>query len=86
MRRSRDDLAGWLEQTPTAFSYPFGVPGRDVSARTVVTAREIGFSCAVVNDDRAVCRPLDALALPRPVARNVDGATTTSQLGQFFVP
>jgi peptidoglycan/xylan/chitin deacetylase (PgdA/CDA1 family) len=84
MRRSRDDLAEWLEQTPTAFSYPFGVPGRDVSPRTVATARDVGFACAVVNDERTVRRPLDALAVSRRVARNVDGATVASQLAEIL--
>jgi peptidoglycan/xylan/chitin deacetylase (PgdA/CDA1 family) len=83
MARSRDDLADWLGTTPSAFSYPFGIPARDVSDQTIATARACGFECAVVNDDRAVGRAVDALAIPRAVARNIDGATVTSQLGNI---
>jgi peptidoglycan/xylan/chitin deacetylase (PgdA/CDA1 family) len=86
MQRSRDDLAGWLEQTPTAFSYPFGVPGRDVSDRTVAIARDCGFTCAVLNDERALVAPLDALALPRRVSRDIDGAIIASQLAEICSP
>jgi peptidoglycan/xylan/chitin deacetylase (PgdA/CDA1 family) len=86
LERSRSDLAGWLNASPSAVSYPFGVPGRDVSDRTIAIARGAGFACGVVNDERAIAVSTDALALPRPVARDVDGATIASQLADFFSP
>jgi peptidoglycan/xylan/chitin deacetylase (PgdA/CDA1 family) len=73
MEHSRADLARWLGTTPTAFSYPFGVPGRDVDETTIEVARELGFTAAVVNDERAITPATDALALPRPVAANISG-------------
>jgi peptidoglycan/xylan/chitin deacetylase (PgdA/CDA1 family) len=83
MQRSRDDLAAWLDESPTAFSYPFGVPGRDVSDRTIAIARECGFACAVVNHERPVVAPLDTLAIPRAVSRDIDGAIIASQLAEI---
>jgi hypothetical protein len=73
MSRSRDDLQRWLGTVPTAFSYPFGVPGRDVDDITIAVARELGYAAAVVNDERPISAGIDALALPRPVAANVPG-------------
>ena len=35
VRRSREDLEAWLGRAPTAFAYPFGVPGADVDAATM---------------------------------------------------
>ena len=40
----RDDLAGWLGEQPTAFSYPFGVPGADVDEGVAARVRAAGFS------------------------------------------
>jgi peptidoglycan/xylan/chitin deacetylase (PgdA/CDA1 family) len=73
MERSRDDLQRWLGAAPTAFSYPFGVPGRDVDETTIAVARELGFTVAVVNDERTISTVTEPLALPRPVARDVPG-------------
>ncbi len=83
MTRSRADLTDWLGVVPTAFSYPFGVPGRDVGDETVQAARDAGFACAVVNDERSISRSSEKLALPRPVARNIDSAVIIAQLAQF---
>ena len=49
LRRSREDLAGWLGAEPTAFAYPFGVWGTDVDAATRDAAAAAGYACAVVN-------------------------------------
>ncbi len=67
IERSRDDLRGWLGTTPTAFSYPFGVPERDVDATTRAAAQAAGFTCAVVNADAPVRPGIDRFALPRAV-------------------
>jgi peptidoglycan/xylan/chitin deacetylase (PgdA/CDA1 family) len=80
MERSR----AWLGGGPTAFSYPFGVPGRDVDETTIAIARAAGFACAVVNAERSVTRASDPFALPRPVARDADGTTIASQLANIF--
>jgi peptidoglycan/xylan/chitin deacetylase (PgdA/CDA1 family) len=80
MTRSRDDLSAWLAAAPTAFSYPFGVPDRDVSERTITAARTAGFRTAVVNAGVLVTPSSDPLALPRLVASDVDAATFPSQL------
>lgn len=84
MERSRDDLAAWLGSTPTAFSYPFGVPGRDVDERAVALARDVGFACAVVNEERPISPSQDRFALPRPVAQDVDGTKILTQLANFL--
>ncbi len=83
MERSRDDLAEWLDKAPTAFSYPFGVPGRDVDPATLDAARAVGFQLAVVNEARPVRADSDRLALPRPVAPDLDGRTLFSQIERF---
>jgi peptidoglycan/xylan/chitin deacetylase (PgdA/CDA1 family) len=80
LARSRDDLAGWLGTAPTAFSYPFGVPGRDVDETTIGVARELGFTVAVVNDERLIAPGVDPLAVPRPVAANVPGPALLSSV------
>ncbi len=79
---SRDDLAGWLGAAPTAFSYPFGVPGRDVDDTTRRLAAEAGFRCAVVNDDRVVEPGVDPHAIPRFVAPDLPGAAFAAWLAQ----
>jgi len=79
MARSRTDLGEWLGEAPTAVSYPFGVPGRDVDERTIAIARELGFTVGVVNDERAVTAAPERLAVSRVVAKNLDGAMIASQ-------
>jgi hypothetical protein len=49
----------------------------------VAIARGCGFTCAVLNDERAVAAPLDALAIPRAVSRDIDGAIIASQLAEI---
>ena len=49
LRRSREDLTGWLGTEPAAFAYPFGVWGADVDAATRDAAAAAGYACAVVN-------------------------------------
>ena len=41
-------------RAPSAFSYPFGVPGADVDEISIRVVREAGFACAVVNAPGAV--------------------------------
>jgi peptidoglycan/xylan/chitin deacetylase (PgdA/CDA1 family) len=83
MERSSADLTAWLGAAPSAFSYPFGVLGRDVSQMTIDAARAAGFALAVVNTTGVVTRTSDGLALPRAVAPNVDGEIITSQLAKI---
>lgn len=68
MERSRDDLAGWLGTTPTAFSYPFGVPERDLDATTQAMAARAGFTLAVVNAPGEIAPGADRYALTRAPA------------------
>ncbi|MBX5441441.1 MAG: polysaccharide deacetylase family protein [Solirubrobacteraceae bacterium] len=77
MERSRDDLAAWLGRAPTAFSYPFGVPGRDVDATTQAMAARAGFRLAVVNAAGAIAPGADRFALARAVAEDRPDAGTT---------
>jgi peptidoglycan/xylan/chitin deacetylase (PgdA/CDA1 family) len=68
---SRDDLAAWLGSAPTAFSYPFGVPGADVDAAVARRVRAAGFTCAVVN---ASCAPRgDRFQIARRMAPDLGG-------------
>lgn len=69
--RSRDDLARWLGTAPAGFSYPFGVPGRDLDEETHELVRDAGFSFAVVNAPGPDASPF---AIPRRWAPNTDGA------------
>ena len=71
IERSRDDIENWLGEAPRAFSYPFGVPGADVSATTMRLVREAGFAFALVNAPRAVGPRDDAFAIPRFAAPDV---------------
>jgi peptidoglycan/xylan/chitin deacetylase (PgdA/CDA1 family) len=80
MQRSRDDLARWLGVTPSGFSYPFGVPGRDLDEVTVRVAAEVGFSHAVVNDAGAIGPSTGAHRLPRPVAADERGSAVIDAL------
>ena len=71
VRRSREDLEAWLGRAPTAFAYPFGVPGADVDAVTLAIVREAGFACAFVNVPGPVTARSDAYALPRAAVADV---------------
>lgn len=63
--RSGDDLAAWTGRRPTAFSYPFGVPGADVPRSALRLARELGYTHAVLNAPGRVSSRTDPFALPR---------------------
>jgi peptidoglycan/xylan/chitin deacetylase (PgdA/CDA1 family) len=63
LRRSRDDLAGWLGTEPTAFAYPFGVWGADVDAATRDAVAAAGYAYAVVNT--VAVPPGDRFLIPR---------------------
>jgi peptidoglycan/xylan/chitin deacetylase (PgdA/CDA1 family) len=71
--RSRDDLERWLGRPPTAFAYPFGVPGADVDASAMRIVRELGFACAVVNAPGFIGARSDAFALPRVAVAGLRG-------------
>lgn len=74
MEDSRAMLTDWLGARPRAFSYPFGVPGRDVDDSVQALAGELGYAVAVVNAARPVTRDTPTLALPRFVAPAISGA------------
>ena len=75
VQRSRQDLEAWLGHAPTAFAYPFGVPGADVATATIAIVREAGFRCAVVNVPGAVTARSDLLAIPRAAVGDLGGDT-----------
>ena len=54
MQDSRANLARWIGHPPTAFSYPFGVPDRDVDDSVQQLARALGYTTAVVNASELV--------------------------------
>ena len=81
---SREDLAGWLGVEPRAFSYPFGVPDRDVDASVEKLAGEIGYELAVVNAAGTIGTTSRRLALPRHVAPDVSGSTIVRSLHQIL--
>jgi peptidoglycan/xylan/chitin deacetylase (PgdA/CDA1 family) len=85
MGRSRDDLTEWLGRAPTAFSYPYGVPGRDVDETTLRVAAEVGFDHAAVNAAGPIDASSERLALPRVLARDVDGSALLAQLRTEFL-
>jgi peptidoglycan/xylan/chitin deacetylase (PgdA/CDA1 family) len=62
---SRADLREWLGETPTGFSYPFGIPGVDFDATTRRLVADAGFRYAVANRPGAVSASSDPYALPR---------------------
>ncbi|HWV84010.1 MAG TPA: polysaccharide deacetylase family protein [Capillimicrobium sp.] len=80
MERSRDDLAGWLGTTPTAFSYPYGVPGRDLDATTQAMAARAGFTVAVVNAPGAIEPGIERFALTRAVAQDRPDAVFAQEI------
>jgi peptidoglycan/xylan/chitin deacetylase (PgdA/CDA1 family) len=69
---SRDDLAAWLGKEPTAFSYPFGVPGADFDDAVVARVRAAGFSLGVTTTAGYVSGA-DRFKLPRRSVPDVDG-------------
>ncbi len=69
---SRDDLTEWLGHAPTAFSYPFGVPGADVDDSVAARVRAAGFSIAVTTSPGALPQA-DRFMLPRRVVPDLDG-------------
>jgi peptidoglycan/xylan/chitin deacetylase (PgdA/CDA1 family) len=71
--RSREDLERWLGRPPTAFAYPFGVPGADVDASAMRIVRELGFACAVVNAPGLIGSRSDAFALSRAAVPGLSG-------------
>ncbi|HEY0345362.1 MAG TPA: polysaccharide deacetylase family protein [Solirubrobacteraceae bacterium] len=62
---SRADLREWLGETPTGFSYPFGIPGVDFDATTRRLVADAGFRYAVANRPGVVSASSDPYALPR---------------------
>jgi peptidoglycan/xylan/chitin deacetylase (PgdA/CDA1 family) len=83
VRRSRQDLEVWLGRAPTAFAYPFGVPGADVDAATIAIVREAAFECAVVNRPGPVTAHSDAFAIPRSAVPALDAAAFAHWLVAF---
>jgi peptidoglycan/xylan/chitin deacetylase (PgdA/CDA1 family) len=86
IERSRDDLAAWLGTAPTAFAYPFGVPGRHFGPPAQRLAAEAGFSFAVANAPGLVGRASDRLALPRLVAPDLGGEAFAAWLAEAGAP
>ena len=78
---SRDDLAGWLGQQPTVFSYPFGVPGADVDEGVAARVRAAGFSMAVTTSPGALAEA-DPFMLPRRVVPDLDAEAFEEWLGR----
>jgi peptidoglycan/xylan/chitin deacetylase (PgdA/CDA1 family) len=70
VERSRDDVARWTGAVPTAFSYPFGVPGEAWDATTRAVVRDAGFACAVQIGPGP---PGDPFAVPRRCAPDAGG-------------
>jgi peptidoglycan/xylan/chitin deacetylase (PgdA/CDA1 family) len=68
-----EDLGVWLGTAPTAFSYPFGVPGVDVDDATKDAARAAGYRFATVNAPGLVCSGGDPMAIPRFAVPDVGG-------------
>lgn len=73
LSRSRNDLTSWLGTAPRAFSYPYGVPARDVDIACERAVREAGFQRAVVNGGGAAQIGGDPFAIPRVVAPDLAG-------------
>jgi peptidoglycan/xylan/chitin deacetylase (PgdA/CDA1 family) len=62
---SRADLCDWLGDTPSGFSYPYGIPGVDFDATTRRLVADAGFRYAVANHPGVVGADSDPYALPR---------------------
>jgi peptidoglycan/xylan/chitin deacetylase (PgdA/CDA1 family) len=61
----REQLSEWLGETPRAFAYPNGVPGRDYGARDVALVRSAGYACAVTTAAGVGRAATDVYQLPR---------------------
>jgi peptidoglycan/xylan/chitin deacetylase (PgdA/CDA1 family) len=70
---SRVDLRDWLGETPTGFSYPFGIPGVDFDGTTRRLVADAGFRYAVANQPGAVSASSDPYALPRHCVPDLAG-------------
>jgi peptidoglycan/xylan/chitin deacetylase (PgdA/CDA1 family) len=70
VERSRDDLERWTGRRPTAFAYPFGIPGEAWDATSRAAVRDAGFGCAV---QIGPGRSGDPFAVPRRVVPDVGG-------------
>jgi len=77
---SRDDLRSWLGAAPTAFSYPFGIPGCDVDQAVQDRVRAAGFTHATINAPVSPA-PGDLLAIARSVVPDDDGPAFARLLG-----
>ncbi|HMJ34318.1 MAG TPA: polysaccharide deacetylase family protein [Baekduia sp.] len=84
LRGSADDLEAWLGARPTAFSYPFGVPGVDVDEATREAARAAGYAYATVNAPGLVRPGTDRYALPRLAVGDLDGGAFARWLDATF--
>jgi peptidoglycan/xylan/chitin deacetylase (PgdA/CDA1 family) len=73
IERSRADLRDWLDEAPTGFSYPFGIPDVDFHATTRRLVADAGFRYAVANQHGAVNARSDPYALARHVVPNLGG-------------
>jgi len=82
MQGSRLDLAGWLGTAPDGFSYPFGVPGRDVDDSVRRIASDVGYAHAVVNAPEPVTTGTAPLAIPRLVAPASGAAALLAAMNQ----
>jgi peptidoglycan/xylan/chitin deacetylase (PgdA/CDA1 family) len=67
---SRDDLERWTGRRPTAFAYPFGIPGEAWDATSRAAVRDAGFTCAV---QIGPGRGGDPFAVPRRVVPDLGG-------------
>jgi peptidoglycan/xylan/chitin deacetylase (PgdA/CDA1 family) len=76
VRRSRDDLATWLGDSPSSFSYPFGDGGL-APRRAVARA---GFRVAVGTVGAPVTRLSDRLDLPRLWVHDEDASRLRDRL------
>ena len=70
IERSRDDVERFTGVRPTAFSYPFGVPGDAFDATAIRIVEAAGFACAVQNDPAAGG---GRFALPRHTVPDIGG-------------
>jgi peptidoglycan/xylan/chitin deacetylase (PgdA/CDA1 family) len=73
LRGCAADLEDWLHARPTAFSYPFGVPGVNVDAATRDAARAAGYTRGTVNTPGLVRADTDPYAIPRLAVPDVGG-------------
>jgi len=77
---STDELAEWVGQRASVFSYPFGGPGADYDSETVAAVRRAGFQLAVANFPARVTPLSSRFAIPRHLVRNWDATEFESWL------